>query len=156
MRILSSALRIGRNAPLIVLALLAGSLQGADLRDGLVSYWPLDANDAGTTADWGAGNTMSVTGSPLIEVGQFGNAFRLDGATTYLSHRHGPNNFITGLPIYRAGSYTITMWVRGPASPNRYLYTHASTNSNNPLLILEVIVPTGGAPIGFYRIQQLP
>jgi hypothetical protein len=137
MRIIVSALQIRRISPLVALALLAGSLQGADLRDGLVSYWPLDVNDAGATPDWGAGNTMSVTGSPLIEAGQFGNAFRFDGTTTYLSHRHSPDNFIAGLPIYRAGSYTITMWVKGAASPNRYLYTHASTNSNNPLLILQ-------------------
>ena len=110
MRIFLSALRIGKITPLILLALLAGPIQGADLRDGLVSYWPLDANDAGTTPDWAAGNTMSVTGSPAIELGQFGNAFRFDGTTTYLSHRHSPDNFVTGLPIYRAGSYTIAMW----------------------------------------------
>lgn len=137
MRIMLSALQIGRISALIMLVLAAGSIQGADLRDGLVSYWPLDSNDGGTTADWGAGNTLAVIGSPLIEAGQVGNAFRFDGSTTYLSNRHSPDNFITGLPIYRAGSYTIAMWVKGAASPNRYLYTHASTNSNSPLLILQ-------------------
>jgi hypothetical protein len=111
--------------------------RGADLRDGLVSYWKLDLNDAGTTPDWGVGNHMSVIGNPVVEPGQVGNAFRFDGTSTYLSNRHSPDRLTTGLPIYRAGAYTITMWVKGAAAANKYLFTEASTNSNNPLLILQ-------------------
>jgi hypothetical protein len=72
----------------LMMALLATAVPAADLRDGLVSYWPLDVNDGGTTPDWGVGNTMTIVGAPAVEPGQVGNAFTLNGASTYLTNLH--------------------------------------------------------------------
>src|SRR5437867_4158199 len=109
----------------------------AALTDGLVSYWPLDATNAATTPDVSFTNTMSVVGPVTVSAGQVSNAFTFNGSSTYLTNLHATDNSASGLPIYRAGTYTITMWVKGPAQTAKYLYSEASTTSNNPLLILQ-------------------
>lgn len=146
------ALVIMRTSPQLLLTALSlafaisAGAQPADVRQGLVSYWPLDVNNAGTTPDAAFGNTMSVVGSPTVAAGQFGNAFTLNGSSTYLTNLHTTDNAVTGLPIYRAGSYTIAMWVKGAAQTNRYLYSEAYTNvtasptpanPNNPIFIIQ-------------------
>jgi hypothetical protein len=131
-----------KTAALLVLGLSLGSLQGASLREGLVSFWPLETADGGVTPDLASGNTMTIVGAPIVAPGQRDNAFTFDGTTTYLLNSHTPDNSINGLPIYRAGTYTISMWVKGAPQTARYLFSEGSTASNNPLLILQ----TGQAP----------
>src|ERR1051326_2695814 len=112
----------------------------ADLLTGLVSYLPLDVNNSGVTPDMSFANALTVNGAPSVTSGQFSNAFNLSSTTSdYLVITHGPLNVDTGLPIYAAGSYTICMWVKGLGSQGtaRYIFTEASTTSNNPLLLMQ-------------------
>lgn len=122
---------------LCVLFLIPVPLLAADLRDGLVSYWPLDSLQSGSTPDVAFTNTMTVQGTPGINPGKLGNAFSL-GGTTYLTNLHTSESFPeSGLPIYRAGIYTICMWVKGPAQMGKYLYSEGNLTNNTPLFILQ-------------------
>src|SRR6185436_954042 len=114
--------------------------QPSDVRQGLVFYWPLDAAVGTITPDQTpSSNHLSLVGmdSSNFVPGQRGNAALFNGTSTYLSIAHSSDNSITGLPIYRAGTYTITMWVKGAAQTAKYLLAEGSTTSNNPLLILQ-------------------
>ena len=117
--------------------------QPSDVRVGLVAYYPLEAINSGTTPDMAFTNTLTVVGTPDVGAGKFNNAFTFNGSSSYLTNLHAPDNTATGLPIYRAGSYTIAMWVKGPAQANKYLYAEGNTNTagstagQNPLLILQ-------------------
>ena len=116
----------------------------ADVRAGLVSYWPLDVDSGGTTPDYGFGNNMTIFGGSTIVAGQFTNAFSFNGTAQYLSITHGTDNSVNGLPIYTsANGYTICFWVKaapvgtGGNSNDRYLFAEGSTASANPLLLLQ-------------------
>src|SRR3954471_15531159 len=87
----------------------------ADLLTGLVSYWPLDVNNGGTTPDMSFANNLTVTGAPTVGSGQVSNTYTFNGSTDYLTINTRTINTDTGLPIYQAGSYTICMWVKGAA-----------------------------------------
>lgn len=121
----------------LLTVLPTASLVGADLRDGLISYWPLDSLQGGAAPDAAFTNTMTVQGTPTVEPGKFGNAFAL-GGTTYLTNLHSSESFPeSGLPIYRAGTYTICMWVKGPPQTGRYLFSEGNVTNNTPLFILQ-------------------
>lgn len=115
--------------------------QPTDIRQGLVAYWPLEGTDGVITADATPfGHHLSLVGMDASRFvpGRFGNAASFNGSSTYLRKDHSPDDYpATGMPIYRASRYTITMWVKGPAQTARYLFTEGSTTSNNPLLILQ-------------------
>jgi hypothetical protein len=116
--------------------------QPADIRQGLISYWPLDVDNGGTTPDGASGNTMSVF-SAVGSAGQVGNSFTFNGSSSYLLNVHGSDNAATGLPIYRAGSYTITMWVKGAAQTAKYLFAEGNNSGANQNVLL--ILQTGQA-----------
>jgi len=116
---------------------LSVGAQAPDIRQGLVAYWPLESHDGSTTPDVAFINPMSLVGTPTADPGQVGNAFTFNGISTYLINNHAADNATTGLPIYRAGSYTITMWVKGPAQTAKYLFTEGNTADNDTLLILQ-------------------
>jgi hypothetical protein len=119
-------------------AVLPAASQPADIRQGLVAYWPLESHDDVTTPDATPfANTLTLVGVPTVGAGQFGNAFTFNGTSTYLANLHTPDNAITGLPIYRAGSYTIAMWVKGAAQTARYLFSEGNTADNDTLLLLQ-------------------
>jgi len=118
----------------------------AAVTDGLVSYWPLDATNSGTTPDALFTNTLSVVGPVTVASGQLGNAFTLNGTTTYLTNLHATDRTSSGLPIYPGGSYTIMMWVKGAAQTAKYLFTEASTANNSPLFILQTGNAAGTNP----------
>jgi hypothetical protein len=122
----------------LVLGILLSNLtvQGA-LTDKLVSHWPLDADNGGTTTDVAHHNDMTIVGTPFIDVGQVTNAFTFDGASTYLVNSHDADRTATGLPIYRAGTYTVAFWVKGAPQTAKYLFTEASTANNAPLFIFQ-------------------
>jgi len=120
--------------------------QAADIRQGLVAYWQMEGTEGLTTPDATPfANHLNVVGlsSGNFVPGQFGNAVQLNGSSTYMTNLHSPDPSMTGLPIYRAGSYTITMWVKGPAQTARYLYSEANTNvagstaGQAPIVILQ-------------------
>src|ERR1044071_5159398 len=75
----------------------------ADLRDGLVSYWPLDVDNSGTTPDPSFTNDLTLVSGPTVGTGQVSNAFTFNGTSQYLSITHGTTNADTGLPIYYIG-----------------------------------------------------
>ena len=111
----------------------------AALTDGLVSHWTLNEITAqNTAADAHGQNHLDIVGAPTVGPGQDGNAFTFINPTTYLLRRHDPDRTIAGgLPIYTAGAYSISMWVKGTNQTARYLFAHGSTNSNTPLFILQ-------------------
>src|SRR5436190_13173229 len=117
--------------------LASGLLARSAVTDGMVSYWPLDVNSSGTTPDAVFTNTLSIVGSPAVSAGQRSNAFTFNGSNTYLTNLHAFDNSSSGLPIYRAGAYTVAVWVKGAAQTAKYLYTEASTTNTTPLFILQ-------------------
>jgi hypothetical protein len=120
---------------------LSADGQPADIRQGLVAYWPMETTDGVTTADATVfGNHLSLVGMSAgnFVAGKFGNAASLNGSSTYLMMTHGVDDYpAKGLPIYRAGSYTITMWVNGVAQTAKYLFSEGNAANNAPLLILQ-------------------
>ena len=118
----------------------ASMASAADIRQGLVAYWQLEGTDGVTTPDATPYNNnlnvVSMSGADFVP-GQFGNAAQLNGSTTYMTNLHSPDPSVTGLPIYRAGRYTITMWVKGAAQTAKYLYSEANTANNTPIFILQ-------------------
>ncbi|MEO5803844.1 MAG: LamG-like jellyroll fold domain-containing protein [Verrucomicrobiota bacterium] len=131
-------------------------LSGADVRVGLVSYWPLDSVDATTTADFGFGNHLVLNnmGSTNLVASPHGMALTFNGSSTYLGmvHTNDPatltNNL--GLPIYSAKRYTVMAWVKGAAAQNnRVVFAEGSSSSGNPFLLVgtrngTVATPSGG------------
>src|SRR5689334_15667108 len=107
---------------LSVLCLIAGlTTVRADLRDGLISYWPCDTlvvdpnTTQNMTPDLGPNtnnllDNFTMTGADVVP-GMRGNALSFDGATKYLSKLYNFGDDI-GLPVYSKRYYTIAMWVR--------------------------------------------
>ncbi len=136
-------------AALSFLATLSGlnsTTHAADIRQGLVAYWQMEGTDGIITPDATSfSNHLRLVnmGPGNFVAGQFGNAVSLNGTSTYLTNLHSTDPAISGLPIYRAGSYTISMWVRGAAQTGRFLFAEGNTNApgstagQNPLLILQ-------------------
>lgn len=108
----------------------------AAITDGLVSYWPLDFNNAGSASDLSFGNNLAISGAPTVSAGMFSNAFTL-GGTAYLTNAFTYDNNDTGLPIYGARSYTVALWVKGAAQTGKYIYAEGNTTNNNPLFIIQ-------------------
>jgi hypothetical protein len=116
----------------------SAAAQPTDIRQGLIAYWPMESHDGTTTPDATPfANTLTLAGAPGVGAGQFGNAFTFNGSSTYLITLHTPDNSTTGLPVYRAGSYTVAMWVKGAAQTAKYLFSEGNTTDNDTLLILQ-------------------
>jgi len=101
--------------------LLAASTLLADVREGLVAYWPLDTATGGTpmtTPDVVAGNNMNGPAkgsSTALVAGKFGSAVTFAGNTSdYLLFTNAPGAD-TGLPVGKSGSWTYSLWVKGAA-----------------------------------------
>ena len=89
-----------------------------DVRHGLISYWPLEANDSGVATDLGYGNNMTINGSPSFVPGVTGNALSINATTDYLLNAHGTSSITNGLPVFNTNSgYTVAFWVKMPAPP---------------------------------------
>jgi len=96
--------------------LLAAVTALGDVRQGLVSYWPLDviSEDWTTTPDVVSGNNfvlMGIDPSALVD-GKRGKAMQFDGSTQYAYYTAAPGAD-TGLPISRAAVWTVACWVKG-------------------------------------------
>src|SRR6185436_12045179 len=94
----------------LLVASVSAIAQPADVRQGLVAYWQLEGASDGITPDATPfSNHLSVvnmTGANFV-AGRFNNAASLNGSSTYMVNVHAADNAATGLPIYRAGSYTV-------------------------------------------------
>jgi hypothetical protein len=138
---MKTSLKLSLLAGAVLLALSAGA-QPADIRQGLVAYWPLDGADGSTTIDatpFGNHLTLvNLTAGDFTAAGRFGNAVTFNGSSTYLQKDHSPEAYpASGLPVYRASSYTIAMWVKGPAQTAKYLFAEGNVTNNATLLILQ-------------------
>ncbi len=115
----ANLLHLGRLASL---ALLLGPLSlVADVRDGLVAYWPMDSATGDypmTTPDVVAGNDLLGPDKPSADIiagGKFGNCVQFHGSVTdFLSFTSTPGDD-TGLPVANHGSWTWSLWVKGPS-----------------------------------------
>jgi hypothetical protein len=110
----------------------------ASLRDGLVSYWPLQTftndNPAGiTTPDLYSRNDMALVNMDELNVvpGMFGNGLSFNGTDEY-AYR------LSGFPIYNNSAYSIALWVNinGTGQSDRRFFSESSTNNQNPLFNL--------------------
>lgn len=120
-------------------ALLAAQPVRADLREGLVAYWPLNSASGAyplTTPDVVGGNDMSgpnMDSATALVSGHAGNAASFDGASAYLTFQAPPGSD-TGLPVSKKGSWTISLWVNGaPQAGGNYYCVESSSLNNNPL-----------------------
>jgi hypothetical protein len=127
--------------------LLAASPLLADVRDGLVAYWPLDTATGGTpmsTPDVVAGNNLTgpfKDSSSALVPGKFGNAVTFFGNTSdYINFVNAPGAD-SGLPVANNGSWTWALWVNGSSGQGNqttYFCESSSLNSSgNPRFSME-------------------
>lgn len=117
---------------LVVFSVILGTSLSSfayDVRTGIVGYYPFASS---TTADAAYINNFTAVGSPVLvttNVAPRSSALQLNGTSQYLRLDHTPDNSATGMPIYRAGTFTIAMWVKGAPQTAKYLF--ALGNSTN-------------------------
>ncbi len=127
----------------------------ADLRDGLVSYWPLDEVVGTKTPDLASGYDLelaNLTAADLVP-GKRGQAFQFDNARQTMLRRI--NNPGEQLPINQHPAFTITFWanVNGTGLSDLRLFSEASTTSNDPLFNLGTANTGNDGTLDFYFRQ---
>lgn len=141
-----------RPAALLLAGCTASAVLHADVRQGLVSYWPLDEvitlSDGFSigTPDVVSGNDMNMTledftgtmSAANLIPGRHGQAMSFNGANQNLMVYRTPVGADTGLPISRSATFSVLMWVRsvGEGQNDLRFYSEGSTTSNNPLFAL--------------------
>lgn len=119
-----------------------GTAQPTDLRQGLVSYWPLDelSPDWTSTPDVVSGNDMQAVSFTAGDVvpGKRGNAFQFTpDYQTYLWFK-SPSVDETGLPVTEAPTWTVCVWVNAtypvPGENDRRVFSVSSSQDDNPLV----------------------
>jgi hypothetical protein len=128
-------------------ALLAALPVLADVREGLVAYWPLDTASGGfpmTTPEVVAGNDMTgpnKDGFTALVEGRFGQAVTFAGNLGDYLVFATPSGADTGLPVANNGSWTWALWVKGAsnqANQTTYFCESSSVNSSgNPRFAME-------------------
>ena len=99
--------------------LLAAVSFAADVRNGLVAYWPMNTapgSGSMTTPDVVAGNDLQgplKDGSTALVAGRHGNAITFAGNTADYLYLLPVGD--TGLPVAKQGSWTYCVWVNGPS-----------------------------------------
>ncbi len=128
----------------LVCASLAGlaTTQAADVRQGLVSYWPLNTLDAGTatTPDVAGGNNFNAyyhSDGDLVP-GKFGNALTFNPDAGHYLEFTNPPDVDTGLPVGQSVRWTVMFWVKA-AYPiagelDRRVYSESSSINTDPLV----------------------
>lgn len=111
--------------------------QAADVREGLVSFYPLDtvSEDQFTTPDVVTGNHMILNlmdASNLVD-GKRGKAMNFDGVSQYLSHDNAGGS--TGLPISQNAKFSVLFWVKavGTGQNDRRVFSEGSALTTDPL-----------------------
>ena len=114
-----------------IFALLCNA--NAQLRDGLVAYWPLDGISGETAPDVVGGYNMELTNmddSNVVE-GKVGNAFSFSsGDQTLLSRTHEEGD---DLPINKHESFTVSFWakIQGNGQNDLRVFSESNTGGNN-------------------------
>ena len=116
-----------------------------DLRNQIVSHWPLDAVESSKTIDVYSRNDLVLSGTvePFLDAGQFGNSLAFDNLFNSLAIRSG------GITTYRTNGYSVSMWVKvgGANQPDARVFSEASTLDVKPLFIIGTAGPSTSARI---------
>jgi len=113
--------------------LLAASALLADVREGLVAYWPMNTapgSGSMTTPDAVAGNDLVgpfKDGATALVTGRHGNAVMFTGNTTDYLYLLPVGD--TGLPVARQGSWSYCVWVNGASGQANQSTFFAETTS---------------------------
>ncbi|MBI4661725.1 MAG: immunoglobulin domain-containing protein [Verrucomicrobia bacterium] len=127
---------------LLLLGLSVGLASAADIREGLVAYWPLDTTDGVMTPDATAFRNdltlVNMDASNFVP-GKRGKAASFDGTSQLLSKTYAMGEDI-GLPVYNARRYTVMLWVNGVGATqggtgtgDRRVFSEGSDTDNDPL-----------------------
>jgi len=137
---LPQARRPGRHSLLAALAsaiALLGATPNAEaaLRDGLVSYWPLDQVVGNKTPDLVSGYDLELANLTAADLGdgRMGKAFKFNNARqTMLKRLNGAGE---KLPINQHPAFTISFWanVSGSGLADLRLFSEGNISNNNPL-----------------------
>jgi hypothetical protein len=109
----------------------------ADVRGGLVSYWPMDELDSDglspyRTPDLYSHNDMSLITAGFFEqpLGAYGTAVAFNGTDQYGLRR-------SGFPISSNPGFSVSLWVNavGTGQSDRRFFAESSTNNTNPLFV---------------------
>lgn len=138
-------------------AILAGSLLSqAALKEGLVSYWPLDQVVGTKTPDLVSGYDMelaNLTAADLVD-GKRGKAFKFENARqTMLRRVNSPGE---QLPINQHPAFTISFWanVTGTGLSDLRLFSEGNTANNNPLFNLGTANTGDNGTLDFFFRQS--
>ena len=128
----------------------------AQLKDGLIAYWPLDEVQGTKTPELVNGYDMQLTNLSADDVveGRIGNAFSFSNENqTLLSRVHDADD---QLPANKYDSFSISMWskVDGNGQNDLRLFSEGNTGNSNPLF--NIGTDSGGASgsVDFYIRQS--
>ncbi len=132
---------------IIAVLLCAASTLLADVREGLVAYWPLNTatGDAPTTTpDVVAGNDLTgpnKLAADIVVGGKYGNCVQFAGNTSdFLRFTNAPGSD-TGLPVANNGSWSWSLWMKGASNQTDQttFFTESSSgnSSGNPRFSME-------------------
>ena len=148
-----------RHTPKLLLSALffvGLSTLNAQLKDGLIAYWPLDEVQGTKTPELVNGYDMQLTNLSADDVveGKIGNAFSFSNEKqTLLSRVHDADD---QLPANKYDSFSISMWskVDGNGQNDLRLFSEGNTGNSNPLF--NIGTDSGGASgsIDFYIRQS--
>ena len=142
MQVLPPPPHFSRNAARLAAALVLlagfGRLEAQDLKDGLVSYWPLDEVRGTKTPDVIGGYDMDLTNLSAEDLvdGQTGRAFEFDnGRQTLLSRVHQAGE---DLPANQHESWTLSIWAKleGTGQNDLRIFSEGNTGNSDPLFNL--------------------
>lgn len=124
----------------VAIAGLAGA-RAADVRQGLVSYWPLNTITASaTTPDLAGGNHFNAfahTAADLV-AGKFGQALSFNPDAAQFLEFTNPEGVDTGLPVGMSRKWTVMFWVKATypvaGELDRRVYSESSSTNTDPLV----------------------
>lgn len=128
--------------PIALVGAWLGASQAADVREGLVSYWPLDelSADWTSTPDVVSGNDMTAVNLTEFDIvpGKRGNAFTFTPDFMTVLYHATPPGEDTGLPVTESPTWTMMLWVNATypveGENDRRALSVSSSQSNNPLI----------------------
>ena len=116
-------------------------VQAADVRQGLVSYWPLNTLEASaTTPDVVSGHHFNAPAHTAADVvsGKFGRAFQFNPEALQYLEFTNPEGADTGLPVGLSFKSTVMFWVNATypvtGELDRRVYSESSSVNNDPLV----------------------
>ena len=144
------------NLLLSVLFFVGFNTLNAQLKDGLIAYWPLDEVQGTKTPELVNGYDMELTNLSAEDVveGRIGNAFSFSNEKqTLLSRVHDEAD---QLPANKHESHTVSMWskVDGNGQNDLRLFSEANTGNSDPLFNIGTASNGASGSIDFYIRQS--